>query len=230
MVCRAAEAEDSAAAQTVAGVTKLASHLATTARPPLLFPPNTCILQRPSRGDGLFDRRGKGPIAMEVRSFRRVMGSLAAGVTVVTTRDGEGQPRGLTATAVCLVSLEPPLLLVCIDRTAECHEAFLTAESFAVHLLREGQEALSRRFARKDSQKFEGISHRQGTIGAPILADVLACVECQVHARYPGGDHTIFVGEAVHSIVAPPAEAGTPLVYFRGCYAHLGDRLPREAP
>lgn len=172
---------------------------------------------------------------MEVRSFRRLMGSLAAGVTVVTTRDREGQPRGLTATSVCLVSLDPPLLLVCIDRKAECHEAFLTAEAFAVHLLREGQEALSRRFARKDSQKledsqkFEGISYRQGVIGAPILADVLASVECRVHARYPGGDHTIFVGEAVHSGVTPPGEAGTPLVYFQGSYAHLGNGLPREA-
>lgn len=167
---------------------------------------------------------------MEVKSFRRLMRSLAAAVTVVTTRDREGEPRGLTATAVCLVSFEPPLLLVCIDRTAECHEAFLTAESFAVHLLREGQEALSRRFARKDSQKFEGISHRQGVMGVPILADVLASVECRVHARYPGGDHTILVGEAAHSVVAPSGEAGTPLVYFQGCYAHLGNRLPREAP
>lgn len=195
----------------------------------LLFPPNTCILRPASRGDRLFDRQGKGPIAMEVRSFRRLMGTLASGVTVVTTRDREGQPRGLTATAVCLVSLDPPLLLVCIDRKAECHEAFFTAEAFAVHLLREGQEALSRRFARKDSLKFEGVSHRQGVMGAPILADALASVECRVHARYPGGDHTIFVGEAVHSTVTPPGEPGAPLVYFQGNYTHLGTRLPHEA-
>lgn len=168
-------------------------------------------------------------MAMEVRSFRRLMGSLASGVTVVTTRDREGQPRGLTATSVCLVSLDPPLLLVCIDHGADCHEAFCTAEAFAVHLLREGQETLSRRFARKDSLKFEGVSHRQGVMGAPILADVLASVECRVHARYPGGDHTIVVGEAVHSIVTTPGEAGDPLLYFRGSYARLGNRLPREA-
>ena len=172
----------------------------------------------------------KGPMPMEVRSFRRVMGSLASGVTVVTTRDRAGQPRGLTATAVCLVSLDPPLLLVCVDHNAECHEAFCTAGTFAVHLLREGQETLSRRFARKDSLKFEGVSHRQGVTGAPILADVLASVECRVHARYTGGDHTIFVGEAVHSSGIPPGEAGAPLVYFQGRYAHLGHRLPREAP
>jgi flavin reductase (DIM6/NTAB) family NADH-FMN oxidoreductase RutF len=165
---------------------------------------------------------------MEARSFRRLMGSLAAGVTVVTTRDRDGHPQGLTATAVCLVSLEPPLLLVCIDRQAECHEAFLAAEAFAVNLLREGQEALSRRFARKDSQKFEGISHRQGVIGAPLLTDVLASVECRVHARYPGGDHTIFVGEAVHSLFAPHEGTRTPLLYFQGGYARLGNRLPRE--
>jgi flavin reductase (DIM6/NTAB) family NADH-FMN oxidoreductase RutF len=167
---------------------------------------------------------------MEARSFRRLRGLLAASVTVVTTRDREGQPRGLTATAVCLVSQEPPLLLVCIDRQAECHEAFVTAEVFAVNLLREGQEALSRRFARKDARKFEGISHREGAIGAPLLAGVLASVECRVRARYAGGDHTIFVGEAVHSVVAPPEEPDVPLLYFRGGYAHLGTRLPREIP
>ncbi|HSB69916.1 MAG TPA: flavin reductase family protein [Candidatus Methylomirabilis sp.] len=167
---------------------------------------------------------------MEARSFRRLMGLLAASVTVVTTCDREGQPRGLTATAVCLVSLDPPLLLVCIDRQAECHEAFFTAEAFAVNLLREGQEALSRRFARKDARKFEGISHRQGVIGAPLLAGVLASVECRVRARYPEGDHTIFVGEAVHSVVGPPELSDAPLLYFRGGYAHLGNRLPREIP
>jgi flavin reductase (DIM6/NTAB) family NADH-FMN oxidoreductase RutF len=165
---------------------------------------------------------------MEVRGFRRLMASLAAGVTVVTTQDREGQPWGLTATAVCLVSLDPPLLLVCIDRNAECHEAFLAAQAFAVNLLREGQEALSRRFARKDSQKFDGVPHRCGVSGAPILADALASVECLVHARYPGGDHTIFVGEAMHAVIAPSEETGTPLIYFQGGYAHLGNRLPRE--
>ena len=111
---------------------------------------------------------------MQARSFRRLMGLLAASVTVVTTCDREGQPRGLTATAVCLVSLDPPLLLVCIDRQAECHEAFLTAETFAVNLLREGQEALSRRFARKDSRKFAMTYHSRSSTRANTSTPLLA--------------------------------------------------------
>lgn len=160
-------------------------------------------------------------MALDPNGFRKVMGSLAAGVTVVTTRDRQGEPRGLTATAVCSVSLVPPLLLVCIDRKADCHEAFLEAGGFAVNLLREDQEHLSRLFATKEAPKFEGIAYRTGVTGAPILAGVLAHVECRVQARHPGGDHTIFIGEAVDSEVAPPEQGGSPLLHFRGAYARL---------
>jgi flavin-dependent trigonelline monooxygenase, reductase component len=153
--------------------------------------------------------------------FRKAMGLRAAGVTVVTTRDRDGDPRGLTATAVCSVSLAPPMILVCIDRTAECYEAFQEAEAFAVNLLRHDQEALSQRFARKESRKFEGISHRTGITGSPILTDVLAHVECRIQARYPGGDHTIVLGEVVGSGVTPFDEVESPLLHFRGAYARL---------
>jgi flavin reductase (DIM6/NTAB) family NADH-FMN oxidoreductase RutF len=167
-------------------------------------------------------------MALDAQRFRGVMGSLAAGVAVVTTRDRRGNPQGLTATAVCSVSLTPPLLLVCIDRSAECHEAFLEAEAFAVNFLRDDQEALSRQFARKDARKFTGIAYRPGVTGAPVLPDVLAHVECRVQARHPGGDHTIFVGEAVDSGVAPAEDGGSPLLHFRGKYARLENRLPAD--
>jgi flavin reductase (DIM6/NTAB) family NADH-FMN oxidoreductase RutF len=166
---------------------------------------------------------------LDADQFRRVMGSLAAGVTVVTTRDRRGEPRGLTATAVCSVSLEPPLILVCIDRTAECHEAFWEAQGFTVNLLRDDQEGLSHHFAQKDIRKFERIAHRQGVTGAPVLADVLAHIECRMTARHPGGDHTIFVGEAVDSGVGPAEGTGSPLLHFRGGYARLESRLPADA-
>ena len=152
------------------------------------------------------------------------MGCLAAGVTVVTTVDRQGEPWGLTATAVCSVSLAPPLVLVCIDHAADCYAAFREARGFAVNLLRDDQEHLSHHFATKESRKFVGISHHPGVTGAPILSGALAHVECRVTAQYPGGDHTIIVGEAVESRVASSHEDGSPLVHFRGRYARLEDQ------
>jgi flavin reductase ActVB len=168
--------------------------------------------------------------AMEIdgATFRRVMRSLAAGVTVATVRDKQGYPWGLTATAVCLVSWKPPLLLVCIDQTAECHPAFLAAEAFAINLLRGDQESLSRHFGRKAAGKFGGIPWRSGRTGAPLLENVLAHVESRTVARFPGGDHTIFVGEAVGATGTGPSKDGSPLLYFRGRYAQLRGTTPPD--
>jgi flavin reductase (DIM6/NTAB) family NADH-FMN oxidoreductase RutF len=158
--------------------------------------------------------------AMGGVSFRRVMSTLAAGVTVVTTTDNAGRPCGFTATAVCLVSLEPPLLLACVGQQADCHQAFLDAGIFAVNVLRDGQEEVSRRFARKEPDKFTGVAYGRGRLGAPLLADVLAAVECRVTARYPAGDHTILVGqgEAWHRTAD---EGACPLIYYRREYHGL---------
>lgn len=166
-------------------------------------------------------RQQDGRIPVEPRLFRRVMRSLAAGVTVVTSRDPQGRPWGMTATAVCLVSWEPPLLLVCVDRTADCHGPLVEAGVFAVNLLGENQESVSRHFASKDVDKFHGVSWGDGDTGAPILDGVLAHVECRTAACYPAGDHTIVLGEAIGGSLAPGADAGEPLIYFRGQYARL---------
>ena len=168
-------------------------------------------------------------MALDADRFREVMGCLAAGVTVVTMVDRHGEPRGLTATAVCSVSLVPPLVLVCIDHAADCYAAFREAEAFAVNLLREDQEHLSRQFARKDSSKFVGIAHHPGVTGVPILSGALGHVECLLTARYPGGDHTIFVGEAVESGMALSNGDDSPLVHFRGGYARLDARPPEAS-
>jgi len=149
-------------------------------------------------------------MTQDANGLQRAMSLRAAGVTVVTTQDRHGAPRGLTATAVCSVSLAPPMILVCIDRTAECYEAFQEAEAFAVNLLRHDQEALSYRFAQKERRKFEGIPHRPGLTGSPILTDVLAHMECRIRARYPGGGHTIVLGEVVSTGVAPLEEIWIP--------------------
>ena len=167
-------------------------------------------------------------MVLDVDGFREAMRLRAAGVSVVTTRDRQEEPRGFTATAVCSVSLVPPLILVCIDRTAECYEAFQEAETFAVNLLRDVQEPLSRYFAQKAARKFVDIPHRAGITGSPILTDVLAHVECRVQARYPGGDHTILLGEAVGSGAASVDDAASPLLYFRGGYARLTSPPPAD--
>ncbi len=162
-------------------------------------------------------------MALDADRFRAVMGCLAAGVTVVTTVDRQGEPRGLTATAVCSVSLTPPLVLVCIDQAADCYAAFQEARAFTVNLLREGQDHLSRHFAAKGPQKFEGIPYHSGVTGTPVLSGALGHVECLLTARYPGGDHTILVGEVVESATSLSDADGSPLVHFRGRYARLAD-------
>ena len=151
--------------------------------------------------------------------LRRVMGHFATGVTVITTRDGDGKPYGLTANALCSVSLAPPLLLVCIDKRAESHQAFERSGLFAINILGLGHEDLSRRFAVSGGDKFVDVSYRSGTTGVPVLEGVLGVVECRVVAGHDAGDHTIYVGEVQHM----EASRGDPLLFFRGKYRRLGD-------
>jgi flavin reductase (DIM6/NTAB) family NADH-FMN oxidoreductase RutF len=147
------------------------------------------------------------------------MASFASGVTVITSRGTDGVPRGLTASAFCSVSLEPRLCLVSVDLRSESVEAIKSSGGFVVNILASDQEEISRRFASKLPDKYEGISYNDGpATGAPILDGVLAWIECKVHATVPGGDHVIFVGE----IQDGTSNEGTPLVYFRSQYRHLG--------
>ncbi len=154
-------------------------------------------------------------------SFRRALGQFATGVTVVTTRDAQGRPQGLTVNAFCSVSLGPPLVLVCVDRRSEAHPAFLASRAFAVSVLAEGQEDLSRRFASGGAKKFSGVDLLPGRSGAPLLPEALAHLECRLTATHPGGDHTIFVGEVTQLAVHP----GRPLLFHGSRYR----RLPRGA-
>jgi flavin reductase (DIM6/NTAB) family NADH-FMN oxidoreductase RutF len=148
--------------------------------------------------------------------FRRILGHLPTGVTVVTTLLPDGAPCGLTASAVCSLSLNPPLVLVCIDRDADSYEPIRAAGTFSVNVLPAEQEGLARRFAgeQQSQEKFDGVAYRTESTGAPILDIALAWVDCRVCAEYAGGDHTIFVGE----VLAGGAREGTPLLYYRGGY------------
>jgi flavin reductase (DIM6/NTAB) family NADH-FMN oxidoreductase RutF len=154
---------------------------------------------------------------IEKHDFRRVLGSFAAGVTVVTTRGTDGTAYGLTATAFTSVSLNPPLVLVCVDKRSESHPHLPKSKIFAVNLLAADQEELSGRFATSGTDKFAGLETTTAVTGAPILKGALGYVDCRTTQIVDAGDHTIFIGE----IQALDAVEGAPLLYFRGAYHSL---------
>ena len=149
--------------------------------------------------------------------FRSAMSRFPSGVTVVTASTADRQPSGMTVSAFSSLSLEPPLVLVCIDKNCSIHELLSEGRYFAVNVLAEEQEMLSRRFASREGDRFSGTGYKIGISGVPILDDVLASIECRVVHTYAGGDHTIVVGEVEHAAVGD----GKPLAYFRGGYAGL---------
>jgi flavin reductase (DIM6/NTAB) family NADH-FMN oxidoreductase RutF len=150
-------------------------------------------------------------------TFRSVLGRFASGVTVVTVCDDEGTDHGMTVSAFCSLSLIPPLVLLCVDHEASLHEILQRATHFGINILAAEQEAISRRFAGTDPDRFEGLGFQRGQRGVALLDGALAHLECSVHSRYEGGDHTIVIGE-VES--AAPSK-GRPLLYYRGGYAQL---------
>ena len=155
--------------------------------------------------------------------FRHVLSHFASGVTVITVCDKDGRPTGLTASAFTSVSLDPPLILVCVDHKAQSYPALAAGKMFAVNILCLEQEAVSRRFATtKIDNKFDGVPFTLSPHGLPLLDDALAHLECATVNVHLEGDHTIFVGRVERSY----AGAGLPLVYYRGRY----DRLSGETP
>jgi len=149
--------------------------------------------------------------------FRNALGSFASGVTAVTTKDANGKLLGITVSAFCSVSLSPPMVLICIEKTAGCHYAFEESNVFVVNILREGEAETSELFASVIDNKFEEIEYSLGIDGVPILTNALATLECRVKFSYHGGDHSIFVGEVENVSV----DDGSPLMYFRGNYGRF---------
>lgn len=152
-------------------------------------------------------------------AFRAVMSRFATGVSVVTTCDGPKR-YGITVNAFCSVSLNPPLVLVCIDRTSIVHQILRDTRIFAVNFLRDDQAELSTCFAGRSEDRIEhfcgAASHNELT-GAPVLDASLAFVDCRVVNVFPGGDHDIFIGQ----VAALGAAEGEPLLYYRSQYATL---------
>ncbi|MGE3962127.1 MAG: flavin reductase family protein [Dehalococcoidia bacterium] len=163
---------------------------------------------------------------IDPRRFRDVMGRFATGVTIVTIAH-EGQLRGMTANSFSSVSLDPAMLLVCIDEHASIYPLFEHASAFAVNILTSDQAPVSQLFAAKGerAEVMNGHPFTLGPLGSPILDGVLAWTECRIEHRYAGGDHLIVVGRVQEMEIARPD--ASPLVYFAGQYRALGEPMPR---
>jgi flavin reductase (DIM6/NTAB) family NADH-FMN oxidoreductase RutF len=154
---------------------------------------------------------------IDADTFRAVLGRFASGVTVVTARDAEGHDHGMTVSAFCSVSLDPPLVLACIGHDASMHPVIVREDRFGVSILTVGQEALARRFADQRSDRFDGVGYTRGRLGVALLDDAIAHLECTVVDRREAGDHTIVIGR----VESASPDQGRPLVYYRGGYTQL---------
>ena len=154
---------------------------------------------------------------LDPATYRATLGRFASGVTIVTTRDADGRDVGMTVSAFSALSLDPPLVLVCIDNGASVAPVLEHCSSFAVNILAEDQEPLSRRFAERELDRFEGVTITRGDSGLALLEGALAQIECRVSTRTPAGDHTILIGE----VTATALREGNPLLYYRGGYGRL---------
>jgi flavin reductase (DIM6/NTAB) family NADH-FMN oxidoreductase RutF len=155
-------------------------------------------------------------VAVEESRFKQALSYFASGVTVVTT-EFEEKRYGLTVSAFCSVSLRPPLVLVCIEKSVRAHDLIPRAEKFAVNVLAANQEDISNRFASRIDDRFAGVATHTGLLGIPLIDGAIASLECRLYDTLPGGDHTIFIGEVVSAELHQP----DPLLYFRSGYHRL---------
>ncbi len=159
---------------------------------------------------------------MDRDTYRSLIGRFATGVTVVTTNVG-GRLHGMTANAVCSLSLDPLQLLVCVDLGSNCYIQMQNAEVFGVSILSADQEEISNVFAQSTEPtegSLLGVEHRFGRLGAPLIEDALAHLECRIAERIPGGDHIIVIGDVVAGEVVRDAR---PLLFYGGRYGRLAD-------
>jgi flavin reductase (DIM6/NTAB) family NADH-FMN oxidoreductase RutF len=149
--------------------------------------------------------------------FRRACGRFATGVTIAGAMDAAGVPHGLTVNSFSSVSLDPPLILICLGHAVAAIDVFRQARHFGLSVLRHSQRALSERFAAPMDNRFESLAWRQGNTGVPLLDGALAQIECATIRRVSQGDHDIFIGE----ITAVTLEDGEPLIYYASEYRGL---------
>jgi len=161
-------------------------------------------------------------MSLDARAYRDIWGNFATGVTVVTT-NVDGWLHGMTANGVVSVSLDPLLMLVCVDKSTRCHGQLGAAGKFGVSFLGQDQEVVSSLFAKRgepEEGQLRGVAFHEGPYGTPILDGSIAYLECRLSDVLPGGDHDLFVGEALGGEILRSDAA--PLLFFRGKYRQIG--------
>jgi flavin reductase (DIM6/NTAB) family NADH-FMN oxidoreductase RutF len=157
---------------------------------------------------------------IDAAGYRKVIGAFATGVTIVTT-EVDGRLHGFTANAVASLSLDPLLLLVCVDKRANAHPELARARAFGVNILTESQQDLSNLFAKSGEpmvSTLRGVPFHRGVTGVPLIDGALASLECETHRALDGGDHTIHLGRVVEGVVHRDAQ---PLLYYLGAYRSI---------
>lgn len=158
------------------------------------------------------DRVGVTP-----EEFRRACGRFATGVSIATVLDAQGAPHGLTVSSFTSVSLDPPLVLICLGHAVTIIDLFRSAKHFGINVLAASQREVSERFARKGHDRFNGLKWIPGSTGVPLIPGALAQIECAVEQRVTSGDHDIFIGRMIHTKI----HDGHPLLYFASRYHEL---------
>ena len=148
--------------------------------------------------------------------FKLALSHFASGVTVVTTAH-DGRQYGMTVASFASLSLHPPLVLVCIERSVKTHDAIAAAGKYGVSILSSTQTDISSKFASRSDDKFDGVELIEGDLDVPLIAGALTAIECRVYDRLPGGDHTNFIGE----VMKIHTQDGDPLLYFRSGYREM---------
>ena len=156
-------------------------------------------------------------MSVDSDTFRAVLGRFATGITIITGRDEAGVDHGMTVSAFSSVSLNPPLVLACIDHAASMRPLLGTITNIGINILSEGQEAISRRFSGKDIERFDGLGYTRGASGVALLDDALAHMEARIVERHEAGDHLIIIAQ----VEGAAAFSERPLLYYRSGYAQL---------
>ena len=159
-----------------------------------------------------------GQRSVDSTAFRDAMARFPSGVTIVTTHDENGRPHGFTASSFCSVSAKPPLVLVCLAKSANSYPVFAHNDRFAVSILQADHVHLARQFASKNADKFACGGFIRTPHGATVLEEALAVVECSVHNRYEAGDHMIMIGEVEQVVLA---DRRRPAVYFDRAFSTI---------
>jgi flavin reductase (DIM6/NTAB) family NADH-FMN oxidoreductase RutF len=168
--------------------------------------------------------RAAAPNGVDKADFCRTCAKFPTGVTIVTVLDTEGRPHGMTASSFTSVSLNPPLVLVCVDHRAQVLEHLRRCEHLAINVLSEGQHELSAHFARRGQNRFDAVEWEAGHNRVPLIPGVLAWLECRMHRLVDAGDHAILIAE----VLRVSHRDGRPLVYYGSGYHRL-DRGPNGA-